>query len=141
MAIPHTKNLDIMLHFFAIHERGAEDYLKDMYSYYYNLKKAKPHGDRGDPPFEKYWTAVYKKLKEDGYFFEEKNYAGMAIIWTVEGSIRYNAWNFCIYKHRPYAYRKFVEKVNVCWKVAVTVASILNAAAILYLGYKTVWPE
>lgn len=76
-------------------------------------------------------ATILRKLIHEKYLFElnDHNY-----ILLIEGSIFFESppW---IYKFRPYAYEKFKKNIEVAWSVLKVIAIILNALAILYIGW------
>lgn len=124
------EDLDTAIWVFTVHERGVNDYLRD---FYYKINPQDPDQSLKSPHFDWYWSTIYKKLKDDGILYEQGN----SILWTVEGRLFAESVPKR-FKNRPYAYKRYKERLNEYWQITKVVANILNALAILWLAWKQI---
>jgi hypothetical protein len=126
-------HLDKTLEFFATSKKFETE--KEMLASIFDFKvqklsRGKRRHTAGDPElvFER---IIIRKLLERKLLIQlnETHYEML-----VEGMIFIQSppWP---YLHRPFTYERFKERLSIAWNVVKVVALVLNALAILYIGW------
>ena|SRR5215831_7085932 len=127
-------NLDVTLKFFVVN--GKEfDSLDEMHAAIYNYRTTRLITTSGSGPVtvagKMFQVMMIRKLVEEK-LISQSGPANYAV--TIEGRIFHSSpiwW----YKRRPFAYEHFKKNLQTVWNIVKIVALVLNALAILYIGY------